>query len=160
MKHAADFRKKARETLHGKWILAVLVGLVMSIISGRVPTILPIIKLRDYHNAGQYIRGISLIGTVWVAEVHNFFERYREILTLEDEAKVFLLGAVFVIALAALLIMILRCILSCIVGLGYARFYLNLTGSEEPAFETLFSYFPHWKTAVAAQLLQLLYIIV
>ena len=65
MKHAADFRKKARETLHSKWILAVLVGLVMSIISGRVPTILPIIKLRDYHNVGQYIRGISLIGTVW-----------------------------------------------------------------------------------------------
>ena len=130
----------------------------MSVISGKAPTSFSIIKLRDYYEVVQYIGGISLIGTAWRAEVRRVFERCREILTLEDGVTVFLMGSVFVVALAALLIMILRWILSCIIGLGYARFYLNLTGSGESSFETLFSYFPHWKIAAAAQLLQSLYI--
>ena len=40
----------------------------------------------------------------------------------------------------------------------YARFNLDLTAGETPSFETLFSYFPHWKTVAAAQLLQTVYI--
>ena len=50
-------------------------------------------------------------------------------------------------------------ILGSVVKVGYARFNLNLTAGEKPPFETLFSYFPHWKTVAVAQLLQTVYIL-
>ena len=34
MKYAADFRQIAREALSGKWMIAVLVGLVASLLGG------------------------------------------------------------------------------------------------------------------------------
>lgn len=43
--------------------------------------------------------------------------------------------------------------------MGYARFNLNLTAGEKPPFETLFSYFPNWKTVAMARLLQTVYIL-
>ena len=50
-------------------------------------------------------------------------------------------------------------ILGSVVKVGYARFNLNLTAGEKPSFETLYSYFPHWKTVAVAQLLQTVYIL-
>ena len=41
--------------------------------------------------------------------------------------------------------------------MGYARFNLCLVDQESPSFETLFAYFPHWKTVAAARLLRSLY---
>ena len=43
--------------------------------------------------------------------------------------------------------------------MGYARFNLNLTAGEKPPFETLFSYFPYWKTIAVTMLLQAVYIL-
>ena len=34
MKYAADFRRIAREALSGKWMIAVLVGLVATLLGG------------------------------------------------------------------------------------------------------------------------------
>ena len=42
---------------------------------------------------------------------------------------------------------------------SYARFNLNLTAGEKPPFETLFSYFPYWKTIAVTMLLQAVYIL-
>ena len=36
MKYAADFRQIAREALSGKWMIAVLVGLVASLLGGGI----------------------------------------------------------------------------------------------------------------------------
>ena len=45
------------------------------------------------------------------------------------------------------------------VGVGYARFNLNLLDGERPAVETLFAYFPYWKTTALTRLLQTLYVL-
>ena len=37
MKYAADFRYIAREALRGKWLIAVVVGLVASLLGGAGP---------------------------------------------------------------------------------------------------------------------------
>ena len=66
-------------------------------------------------------------------------------------------GAVYLISLA-IVVGVLYFILGSVVEVGYARFNLNLTAGEAPSFETLFSYFPHWKTIALAQLLQTVYI--
>ena len=54
---------------------------------------------------------------------------------------------------------VLYFILGSVVKVGYARFNLNLTAGEKPPFETLFSYFPHWKTVAVAWLLQSVYVL-
>ena len=53
---------------------------------------------------------------------------------------------------------VLYFILGSVIEVGYARFNLNLTAGEKPPFETLFSYFPYWKTVAVTMLLQAVYI--
>jgi uncharacterized membrane protein len=47
-------------------------------------------------------------------------------------------------------------ILGSIIGVGYAKFNLDLTDLKEPEIGTLFAYFPQWKTAAAAGALKAL----
>ena len=49
--------------------------------------------------------------------------------------------------------------LGSVVGVGYASFNLTLLGGERPAVETLFAYFPYWKTTALTRLLQTLYVL-
>ena len=73
--------------------------------------------------------------------------------------RAFLIGGILYIVIAALVLIALYFILGSIIGVGYARFNLHLVDQESPSFETLFAYFPYWKTASAARLLQSLYIL-
>lgn len=72
--------------------------------------------------------------------------------------RTFLVGGAVYLILAAIVVGVLYFVLGSVVKVGYARFNLDLTAGETPSFETLFSYFPHWKTVAAAQLLQTVYI--
>ena len=63
------------------------------------------------------------------------------------------------IVLAALAIMCFVLVLGSVVGVGYAKFQLNLTDRNwKPTVGTLFSYFEHWRTTVATRFLKYLYI--
>lgn len=66
---------------------------------------------------------------------------------------------VFLIVLAALVAVCAFLVLGSVVGVGYARFQLNLTDRNwTPTVGTLFSCFDNWKTTLATRLLKGLYV--
>lgn len=146
MKYAADFRAIARDALRGKWLIAVLVGLVAVLLGG-------------INSAGPKISfAVSRTGvqaSLTMAGQPVYSTGYG----LSPALRAFLIGGILYIVIAALVLIALYFILGSIIGVGYARFNLHLVDQESPSFETLFAYFPYWKTAAAARLLQSLYIL-
>lgn len=77
---------------------------------------------------------------------------------LEPYRNSFVWEYIVYLILAAIVMVVVFFILGSIVGVGYAKFNLDLTDLKEPEIGTLFAYFPQWKTAVAAGALQALLI--
>ena len=145
MKLAADFRREAREALRGKWPIAILVGLVAALLGGAAfdgP------EFKINYSGGALDANLQYAGQTIYSWGEGITPGLRALLAG---------GAVYLILLA-IVVGVLYFILGSVVEVGYARFNLNLTAGEEPSFETLFSYFPHWKTIALAQLLQTVYI--
>ena len=146
MKYAADFRSLARNALSGKWGKAVIACLIASLL-GAIATGGPEITFShgeqglnvDLEMAGQQV---YTFGTGWT-----------------DTLTGILAGTVMVILLLALVVGVAYFIVGSVVGIGYYRFNLDLVDRRtEPQVNTLVGYFPHWKTAAAAKLLQGLYV--
>ena len=145
MKYAADFRSIARESLRGKWLIAVAVGLVALLLGG-ISSDGPEINFHvsttganiDLEFAGQTI--------------------YSNSQGFGPELRAFLIGSAIYFVIAAILLAVVYFVLGSIIGVGYARFNLRLVDRENPSFDVLFSFFSHWKTAAAARFLQSLYI--
>ena len=146
MKYAADFRQEARAALQGKWPLAILVGLVAAILGGATSGG-PEFKIN--FTGGSLNANIQYAGQTIYSWGDGITPGLRAVLVG---------GAIYLI-LAAIVLGVLYFILGSVIEVGYARFNLNLTAGEKPPFETLFSYFPHWKTVAVAQLLQTVYIL-
>ena len=146
MKLAADFRQEAREALQGKWPLAILVGLVAAILGGATSDG-PEFKIN--FSGGELDANLQYAGQT----IYSWGDG------IAPGLRAFLIGGAVYLILAAVVMGILYFILGSVVEVGYARFNLKLTGGEKPPFETLFSYFPHWKTIAVAQLLQTVYIL-
>ncbi len=144
MKYAADFRRIAREALSGKWTIAVLVGLVATMLGGGGSGG-PEVKLNidasgvnaSFEFAGQTI--FSTGGGV------------------NSEIGAFLVGSAIYIAIAAIVMAVVYFVLGSIISVGYARFNLELVDRADPSFETLFGYFSYWKTTAVARLRQSVY---
>lgn len=146
MKCAADFRRIARESLRGKWLIAVLTGLVAAILGGAAsegP------EINFYFQGGTAQVNLEVLG------------QDVPLLRLTDGqlSGIVLAELLRYVAVAALVIAIAQFILGCIVTVGYACFNLRLVDGEEVSLDTLFKYFPQWKTMVIAGLLQTLYVI-
>ncbi len=147
MKIAEDFRRIARECLTGKWLIAVAVGLVASILGG-IGSNGPEFKVNidgsnmsmNFNLAGQTIYSTGTNGG------------------LNSEVGAFIAGGLGFIIIAALFMAVIYFILGSFIGVGYAKFNLNLVDKKETAFETLFEYFSHWKTTTVARLLRALYV--
>ena len=137
MKCAADFRQEARAALQGKWPLAILGGAT----SGG-----PEFKIN--FTGGSLNANIQYAGQT----IYSWGDG------ITPGLRTFLVGGAVYLILAAIVVGVLYFVLGSVVKVGYARFNLDLTAGETPSFETLFSYFPHWKTVAAAQLLQTVYI--
>ena len=75
---------------------------------------------------------------------------------LESYRNSFVWEYIVYLILAAIVMVVVFFILGSIVGVGYAKFNLDLTDLKEPEIGTLFAYFSNWKTAVAAGALQAL----
>ena len=146
MKYAADFRQEAREALQGKWPLAILVGLVAALLGG-VTSNGPDFKIS--YSGGELNANLQYAGQTLYSWGDGIAPGLRALLV----------GGAIYLVLAAVVLGVLYFILGSVIEVGYARFNLNLTGGEKPPFETLFSYFPHWKTIAVAQLLQMVYIL-
>lgn len=146
MRLAADFRSIARDVLKGKWTIAVLVGLVASLL-GALGDIGPDIKFNidaSNVNASFQFAGQTIFSTGG---------------GLNSGIGTFLAGSFVYIMIAVLIIGVLYFILGSVIAVGYARFNLNLVDRVEGSFENLFAYFTYWKTTAAAQILQGIYIL-
>ena len=146
MKYAADFRRIAREALSGKWLIAVLVGLVAMLLGG-ASSGGPEVKLNidaSGANASFEFAGQTIFSTGG---------------GLDSEIGAFLVGSAIYITIAAIVMAVVYFVLGSIISVGYARFNLDMVDRGEPGFETLFGYFSYWKTTAIARLLQSVYIL-
>ena len=147
MKFAEDFRRIARNALTNKWFMAVAVGLVASILGG-VSSGGPEFKVNidgnnvsmNFNLAGQTIYSTGTNGGI------------------SSEVGAWIIGSLGIIFIVALVIAAIYFILGSFVGVGYAKFNLNLVDKKESAFETLFEYFSYWKTTAVMRLLRGLYV--
>ncbi len=145
MRLAADFRSIAREALRGKWMLAVLVGLVALLLGGGADSG-PKVNFNINTSGGE--ASFSISGQTLVSTGNS----------ANSEAGALLIGASFYVILIALVVVAIYLLLGSCVEIGYAKFNLNLVDGEKGAFENLFSYFSYWNTMIAARLLQMLFI--
>ena len=147
MKIAADFRKIARESLTGKWFIAVLAAIVASLLGG-ISGGGPEFKVNidgnntsiNFNLAGHTIYSTGATGGIgsdvgtWISES---------------------LSIIFIMVLITVAI---HLILGSLVAVGYAKFNLNLNDKKESAFETLIEYSSYWRTTAATRLLRGLYV--
>lgn len=146
MKYAADFRSIARNALSGRWAIAVITGLIASLL-GAVASNGPEVKL-NINDSGANV-GLEFAGQ----QIYTTSGGWNEALTG------FIVGSATFIILAAIVMAVVYFILGSVVGVGYSRFNLDLVDRQkEPEIGTLFGYFKHWKTAAVANLLQGLYV--
>ena len=147
MKIAEDFRRIARNALTNKWLIAVAVGIVASILGG-ISSNGPEFKVNidgsnismNFIMAGQTIYSTGTNGGI------------------NSEIGAFVLASLPIIIVAALFMAVIYFVLGSFVGVGYAKFNLNLVDKKNAAFENLFEYFSHWKTTIIARLLRALYV--
>ena len=146
MKIAEDFRRIARESLTNKWYIAVFVGLVASLLGG-LASEGPQVKLNiDTSNADV---SFSFAG-------QNIFSTGGG---LNSDIATFIPGAFIFFIIIALVMAIIYFILGSIIGVGYAKFNLNLVDKKNAIFENLFEYFSYWRTTAVMRLLRGLYVL-
>mgnify|MGYP003292817205 CR=1 FL=1 len=146
MRLAADFRSMARDVLQGKWKIAVLVGLVASML-GAVDGMGPEVKVNI--EASNVKASLELAG-------YTIFSTGG---SLNSDLGAFMVGRYTYIMVAALIMGALYFVLGSIIEVGYAKFNLNLADKLEGTFENLFAYFSYWKTTVAARFLRNIYVL-
>ncbi len=147
MKYASDFRSIARDSLRGKWPIAVIAGLIASLL-GAASSSGPELKVNINDN------GASL-GLQFGSQ-----QVYSTQTGLLPEMSTAGAGALAYITIGAIVMAVVFFVLGSIISLGYAKFNLELVDRQKaPELNTLFGYFGHWKTATIAKLLQTVYVV-
>ena len=143
MRLAADFRSLAREALKGKWKIAILVGLVATILGVSNNSLGP--ELKFNFEGGNASAAVEIAGQT-IFSTSN-----------QTVSNIFLTTGLMYIGAAALIIGIALFMLASVVSIGYAYFNLNLVDGEEVSFNNLFDYLSDWKRAIIANILQVIY---
>ncbi len=147
MKYASDFRTLARDSLRGKWTIAVIAGLIASLL-GAIGSGGPELKF-NFNESGANVA--IQFGN------QNIYSTQTGFL---PELNGWLIGGAVYIFIAAIALAVVFFVLGSIISLGYSKFNLDLVDRQkEPEINTLFGYFSHWKTAALAKLLQTVYVI-
>ncbi len=147
MKYASDFRSIAQDALKGRWGIAVIAGLIASLL-GAISSSGPEPKFEIKDNGANI----------------NFMFADQQIFSTSEgwmsELNAFIVGGAIYVILAAIAMAVVMFVLGSVIKLGYSRFNLNLVDRrQEPDLGTLFGYFPHWKNAAIAQLLETVYVL-
>ena len=145
MKYAADFRSIARNALKGKWGIAVVAGLIASLL-GAIGSSGP--ELNVEFNDGNFNASLQIFG--------------QDVVSSNGGAELWtiLAGIATYIAIFAVVTGIALFILGSIVEIGYMKFNLALVDRQKEAeISTMFGYFQFWKTAACARLLQSVYVL-
>ena len=144
MKYAADFRRIARDSLRGKWFIAVMVGLIAALLCG-AELGGPELELKLESN--ELSAGLQIAG--------------KTILSTDDlmGGTVFLnSGHLAMIMAASLALAVIWFVVGGAAEVGYARFNLELVDRRDLSYDPIFAYFRHWKTTTAARFLKALYV--
>lgn len=145
MKYAADFRQIARDALQGKWFIAVVTGVIVTLLGG-VMGDGPQVKLNIDMSSGVNL-GLNVAGQTIFSTSKGF----------DFPFGLFLIGSAFYIAIVAVVFAALYFVLGSIIGVGYARFNLDIIDRMDVKIETIFAYFKDWKTTAYTRLLASLY---
>ncbi len=119
---AADFRRIARESLQGKWGIALGTGLVAALLGGTIGS----------GGASVNANSAGVQQRISSGELESIFysDTFRLLLPL-----IFIIGAILTVWSLVMLV------LGGAVSLGYAKFNLNLVDGQPPRFDDLFSEF-------------------
>ncbi len=142
---AVDFRYIAREALRGKWGIAVLAGLIASLLGGLGsdgPEVKLNIDMSERANVSFEYAGQTILSTSG---------------GINDQLSAVLIGSAIYIAIAAILLAAVYFVLGSVIEVGYARFNLELVDRTEGKLESLFTCFGNWKTTAATRFLKTLY---
>lgn len=144
MKSASDFRAIARDALRGVWTMAVIVGILASLMGGTTNTA-PSVKF----NFDSGIASVEVAGQT----IGSFGGHHSEAHGGRDFFPGIAAAGIALYALiAALAYAVLYFTLGSIIQAGYACFNLDLINRRELSFGTLFRYFPYWKSLALARL--------
>ncbi len=138
-----DFRRKAREVLRGRTMLAMAVGLVASLLGAYTAMQHTTIGSGNT-NRSNHQKDLS----TQLAEIG-----------LPEEMIPTILSIVAAMGIVMVVCVIIGLIFSGAVSVGYARFNLNLVDNKTARFSDLFSQFDRFGTAFAMQFLRRLYIL-
>ena len=144
--NAKDFRRKAKESLKGNWLTAVLVGIVASLL-GAIGDMGPEVNFEykgSVPSVNFAIAGQTLFSTGG---------------SIDSGIGALLAGGAVVLALVSLVLAVITFILGSVLEIGYGKFNLNLIDRQDIAFDNLFAYFSYWKTALASRFLRFLYVL-
>ena len=145
MKYAADFRSIARNALKGKWGIAVVAGLIASLL-GVIGANGPELKVEL--NEGTFNASLQMFGQDVISSIRGI-----GILNIVAGVAVYL-------AIIAVIVGIALFILGSIVEVGYMKFNLDLVDRQKEAeIGTMFGYFQFWKTTACARFLQSVYVL-
>ena len=145
MKVAEDFRYIARESLRGKWGIAVIAGLIASLL-GALGSDGPEVKLNVDMSEGAHV-SFEYAGQTILSTSGG----------INDQLSAILIGSAIYIAIAAILLAVVYFVLGSVIEAGYARFNMNLVDRTDAKIESLFTYFYNWKTTAATRVLKTLY---
>lgn len=141
MRSSSDLRFIARRALTGRWGVAIGSSIVASLLGGIYSANINFnFNFSDNETAGN--------------GVFSWFSN------LTGSQMVFLGAAGAFLLNMALVFSIARLFIGSIVGIGYARFNLDLVDNvTEARFATLFSYMRFWKVAIITRIVRTLYIV-
>lgn len=141
MRSSSDLRFIARRALTGRWGVAIGSSIVASLLGGIYSANINFnFNFSDNETAGN--------------SVFSWFSN------LTGSQMVFLGAAGAFLLNMALVFSIARLFIGSIVGIGYAKFNLDLVDNvTEARFATLFSYMRFWKVAIITRIVRTLYIV-
>lgn len=144
MKLASDFRYIAREALRGKWVIAVIAGLIASLLGGLSSNGTGV-KLNSDISQGNM--SLAVAGQTVFSTAEGTGGHYNPLLV----------GGTIYIAALVIVLAVLYFVLGSVIEAGYSRFNLDLVDRKEEKLESLFAYFYNWKTTAATRFLKGLY---
>ena len=138
MTRAYDLRRAARNSLRGKWGIAVLAGFLATLLGGTSSSLSLDIEVKG--------SGDSTASSIQGIDLSNY---------VDQELVTTILTAVTAVAAFFALVYLF---VGSAVEIGYCRFNMDLIDGQRPKAGTLFSYFNIYGTAVAARLLRYIFV--
>lgn len=121
--YAADFRKVARDSLRGRWLVAILTTLVAAWLGG------------TYYSSGSLNLDLNIDASTLEELQHMLGVEYELLVGKMIELLKVLIPLTMILSIVS----IVKFVLGGVIGLGYHTFTLNAVDGREARFENLFS---------------------